>query len=120
MTDQFETIDDYIASFPDDVQAVLSKVRQAIRDAVPEADEAISYQIPTFRLDGRYLVYFAGWKSHVSVYPIPETDEALEQRLAPYRSGERTLKFPLDKPIPYDLIERVAALHAKLRADRRQ
>ncbi|HEX2362905.1 MAG TPA: DUF1801 domain-containing protein [Jiangellaceae bacterium] len=120
MADQFETIDEYIASFPDDVQTVLRKVRQTIRDAVPEADEAISYQIPTFRLDGRYLVYFAGWRSHISVYPIPETDEALEKELAPYRSGKGTLKFPLDKPVPYELIERVAALHAEQRADRRR
>ena len=65
-------------------------------------------------------MYFAGWRSHISVYPIPETDEALDKKLAPYRSGKGTLKFPLDKSIPYKLIERVAALHAKQRADRRQ
>jgi uncharacterized protein YdhG (YjbR/CyaY superfamily) len=104
------TIDDYIASFPADVQAILQEVRRIIRNAVPAADETISYGIPTFTFDGRYLVYFAGWKRHISVYPVPTGDATFEREIDPFRAGKGTLKFPLDKPIPYDLIERVTAL----------
>jgi uncharacterized protein YdhG (YjbR/CyaY superfamily) len=86
---------------------------------VPKAEEKISYQIPTFALDGRYLVYFAGWKNHISVYPLPEADEAFERELAPYKSGKGTVKFPLNKPIPYDLIGRLAALLAEQRRSAR-
>jgi uncharacterized protein YdhG (YjbR/CyaY superfamily) len=119
MAEKFETVDGYIASFPDDVQKVLRKVRATIRKAVPKAEEKISYQIPTFALDGRYLVYFAGWKNHISVYPLPEADEAFERELAPYKSGKGTVKFPLNKPIPYDLIGRLAALLAEQRRSAR-
>ena len=108
MANKYETIDDYIASKPPEVQPILEAVRQTLRKAVPEADEAISYEIPTFKLDGRYVVYFAAWKNHLSVYPIPDADEALEKELAPFRAAKGTLKFPLGEPIPYDLIERVA------------
>lgn len=110
MADQFATIDDYIRSFPDDVQEILEEIRRTIRNAVPEAGEKISYQLPTITLDGKYLVYFAGWKHHISVYPLPEVDGAFERELAPYIAGKGTAKFPLDKPIPYDLIERLVAL----------
>ena len=104
------TIDDYIDTFPADVQVILHEVRGRIRSALPTADETISYGIPTFTLDGRYLVYFAGWKHHVSVYPVPTGDANFERKIEPYRAGTGTLKFPLAEPIPYDLIERVAAL----------
>jgi uncharacterized protein YdhG (YjbR/CyaY superfamily) len=104
------TIDDYIDMFPADVQTILQEVRRTIGNAVPAADETISYGIPTFTLGGRYLVYFAGWKHHLSVYPIPTGDAAFEQEIEPYAAGKGTLKFPLAKPIPYDLIERVAEL----------
>lgn len=110
MADQFATIDDYIRSFPDDVQEILEEIRRTIRNAVPEAGEKISYQLPTITLDGKYLVYFAGWKHHISVYPLPEVDGAFERELAPYIASKGTAKFPLDKPIPYDLIERLVAL----------
>ena len=80
-----------------------------------EAAETISYQIATFTLNGSAFVYFAGWKHHVAVYPIPSGDEAFERELAPYRAAKGTLKFPLKQPIPFDLIERVAALLAAQR-----
>lgn len=116
MADQkYASVDDYIGSFPGDVQAILEKVRRTIRNAVPAAGEAISYQIPTITLDGTPLLYFAGWKHHISVYPAPTGDEAFERRLEPYRSAKSTVKFPLSKPIPYDLIARVAALHVEQR-----
>jgi uncharacterized protein YdhG (YjbR/CyaY superfamily) len=104
----FSTVDEYIATFPADVQAILQQVRQTIRAAVPEPGEKISYQIPTITMDGQALLYFSGWKQHISVYPIPDGDEALAAEIAPYRSGKGTLKFPLNKPIPYDLIARLA------------
>ena len=118
MATTFETVDEYIASFPADRQAILQDVRGAMRRGAPGTEERISYGIPTFALDGRYLIYFAGWKQHVSVYPIPESDDALERAIAPYRAGKGTLRFPLDQPIPYDLIERLAA--AALAARRRE
>jgi uncharacterized protein YdhG (YjbR/CyaY superfamily) len=103
------TVDEYIASFPPDLQAVLQSVRAAIRAAIPGTDERISYGIPTFTLAGRYVVYFSAWTHHVAVYPIPSGDVALDRELAPYRAGKGTLRFPLDRPIPLPLIGCVAA-----------
>jgi uncharacterized protein YdhG (YjbR/CyaY superfamily) len=110
MADEFATVDDYINSFPDDVQQILNELRRAIHEAVLGAGETISYKIPTITLDGRYLVYFAGSKHHVSVYPIPAIDESLEAQIAPYKASKGTLKFPLGKPIPYPLIQRLVKL----------
>lgn len=118
MADQeFGSVEEYIGSFPADVQAILQQVRRAILDAVPGAGETISYQIPTITLGGRPLLYFAGWKRHISVYPAPAGDEALERRLGPYRSAKSTLKFPLSQPVPYDLIAQVAGLSLRQRQD---
>jgi uncharacterized protein YdhG (YjbR/CyaY superfamily) len=117
MAPKFETVDQYIASFPPDVQTTLQAVRGAMRKAAPGTEEAISYGIPTFTLDGRYLIYFAGWKRHVSIYPIPEGDKALQRDLEPYKAAKGTLRFPLDKPMPLDLIERLTT--AAYRARRR-
>jgi uncharacterized protein YdhG (YjbR/CyaY superfamily) len=116
-TKKFATIDDYISSFPEDVQIILEEVRRTIRNAAPAAEETISYQIPTMTLNGRYLVYFAAWKHHISLYPIPDADEAFERELAPYKAAKGTMKFPLKEPIPYDLIERLVALLLKQRVD---
>ena len=110
MTDRFATIDEYISSFPDEVQKVLERIRRIIRQVVPEGEETISYHIPTVKFNGRYLVYFAGHKSHVALYPVPKADEPFDQEMRDYRSGKGTLRFPLNKPIPYDLIERVVRL----------
>ena len=109
MTDTPTTIDDYISAFPAHVQTILQEVRARLRSTVPTADEGISYGIPALTLDGRYLVYFAGWKHHISVYPLPEGDASLDEEMAPYVAGKGTLKFPLSEPIPYELVERVAA-----------
>jgi uncharacterized protein YdhG (YjbR/CyaY superfamily) len=105
---KFDSVDAYIASFPPDVQQKLESVRAAIRAAVPGTEERISYGIPTFALDGKYVVYFSGWKEHISVYPIPDADPALERELKRHMAGKGTLKFPLAKPMPLDLIARVA------------
>jgi uncharacterized protein YdhG (YjbR/CyaY superfamily) len=111
VAEQFATMDQYIGSFPEDVQVILEEVRRRIQNVAPEAGETISYQIPTMTLGGRHLVYFAAWKHHISVYPVPAVvDESFEQELAPYRAGRGTVRFPLNKPIPYGLIERLVAL----------
>jgi uncharacterized protein YdhG (YjbR/CyaY superfamily) len=96
----FESVDDYISSFPADVQGVLQAVRDTIHATAPGAQESISYQIPTFSIGARPVVYLAGWKKHISLY-IPELDETLESQVAPYLSGQGTAKFPLAKPIPH-------------------
>jgi uncharacterized protein YdhG (YjbR/CyaY superfamily) len=106
------TVEEYIGSFPDQVQVILREIRSRIHRAVPEAGEKMSYGIATFTLDGRYFIYVAGWKQHIAVYPIPPLDEALELEVAPYRAAKSTLRFPLRSPVPYDLIERLAALAA--------
>jgi uncharacterized protein YdhG (YjbR/CyaY superfamily) len=108
VAEQFATVDDYIASFPQAVRGILEQVRRTIHEAAPEGvGEKISYGIPAVTLNGRNLVYFAGWKQHVSVYPVPEGDSDFQRDIQPYRSGKGTLKFPLDEPVPYPLITRV-------------
>ena len=105
-------IDEYIASFPKDVQKILKKVRSTIRQAAPEAEEAISYQIPTFRLNGN-LIHFAAYKNHIGVYPAPRAVAAFKKELERYGSSKATIKFPLDEPIPYDLITRLVEFRVK-------
>ena len=110
MADTPATVDEYISSCPDQVQVILTEIRRRIRLALPEAGETISYGIPTFTLDGKYLLYVGGWKNHIAVYPVPAGDAAFEDEIAPYRAGKGTLRFPLRKPIPYELIERMVGL----------
>lgn len=113
---EFDTVDAYVASFPEPVRAVLEQIRSTLHEAVPGAGEKISYEIPTLTVNGSAIVYFAGWKHHVSVYPLPEGDAAFAADLAPYRSGPGTAKFLLKKPIPYDLIGRIATFLVAERA----
>ena len=103
----FPSVDAYINSFPEEVQEVLQEARRRIHAAAPGLGETISYDIPTFTLDGRYLVYLAGWKRHISLYPVTDVDPALERDLAPFRAAKATLRFPLNRPVPFELIERV-------------
>lgn len=118
MAQHFDTVDGYIASFPADVQAILQEIRRRCHAAVPESGEMISYGIPTITLGGKYVVYFAGWAHHVSVYPVPDGDDAFRESIAGYRTAKGTLKFPLGKPVPYDLIGQAAALLAAERRGR--
>ena len=106
-------IDEYIAGFPGDVQKILEKIRRTIRKAAPDAEETISYQIPTFTLKGRYLVYFAAYKKHIGLYPAPRGSEKFKQELSAYEGGKGTVRFPLDKPIPFDLISRIVMFRVK-------
>ncbi len=107
---QSTTIDEYIQTFPTKVQAILQKMRKAIHTVAPQATETISYSMPAFKLNGRILVYFAGWTHHVSVYPVPKGGEAFNKELSQYQTGKGTVRFPLDKPIPYDFIKELTKL----------
>jgi uncharacterized protein YdhG (YjbR/CyaY superfamily) len=113
MRKQFETIDDYIKTFPTYVQNILEKMRQIIRKAAPEAVEAISYQMPTLKLNGKNLVHFAAFKNHIGFYPIPSGIEAFRRELSPYKQGKGSVQFPVDKPIPYDLVEKIVRFRVK-------
>jgi uncharacterized protein YdhG (YjbR/CyaY superfamily) len=108
-----KTIDEYIAGFPKDVQAILEKIRTTIRKAAPGAEEKISYQMPTFTLNGTYLIYFAGYKKHIGLYPAPRGSEGFKEELSAYEGGKGTVKFSLDKPIPFDLIRRIVKFRMK-------
>lgn len=110
---KFTTIDGYIASFPKEVQAILEKIRQTIADAAPGAVEAISYQIPTFKLNGSNLVHFAAWKDHIGFYATPAGNAAFQKELARYKMAKGSVQFPLDEPIPYDLVAKIAGFRAR-------
>ena len=101
-----ETIDEYIAQFPPDIQDMLTMVRNVINEAAPEAKEKISYQMPTFVLHGN-LVHFAACKNHIGFYPTPSGIEAFKNELAEYKGSKGAVQFPLDKPLPYELISKI-------------
>jgi uncharacterized protein YdhG (YjbR/CyaY superfamily) len=105
-------IDGYFSKFPADVQAILEQVRATIRRAAPDAKEIISYQMPAFKQHG-ILVYFAAWKQHIGMYPPISGDKALEKAVARYAGPKGNLQFPLDEPMPLDLIERIVKLRVK-------
>jgi uncharacterized protein YdhG (YjbR/CyaY superfamily) len=101
------SIDEYIACFPPATRKALEQVRSLIRGVAPDATEKISYAIPTFDLNGRHLVHFAGFAKHIGFYPIPSGIEAFREELAAYKQGRGSVQFPLDKPMPLDLIRRI-------------
>jgi uncharacterized protein YdhG (YjbR/CyaY superfamily) len=105
-------IDEYIASFPSDVQDILKKIRATVREAAPEAKETIKYKMPTFTLNGN-LVHFAAFKNHIGFYPAPTGVAELKDEIAPYEGAKSALRFPLDQPIPYDLIRKVVKLRVE-------
>nr|MDO8118318.1 DUF1801 domain-containing protein [Candidatus Sigynarchaeota archaeon] len=106
-------IDEYISGFPERVQAILQKIRGTIKNVVPNATESIVYQIPTFKLKNRNLVHFAAFKHHVGFYPAPSGIVAFKKELLGYSSAKGSVKFPLNEPIPYDLIEKIVAFRVK-------
>ena len=107
-----KTIDDYIAGFSDDLQEILQKIRMTIREAAPDAEETISYQMPAFKLKG-ILVYFAAFKKHIGLYPPVTGDEKLMSEVSVYAGPKGNLRFPLDKPIPYALIGEIVKVRVK-------
>jgi uncharacterized protein YdhG (YjbR/CyaY superfamily) len=112
----YQSIDEYIASFPAEVQKIMKQLRATIKAASPEASEKISYNMPTFTLNGKYLVYFAGWKNHIAFYGAPKGNPKFKEDLSAYESGAGTLQFPYGQPIPFDLITQIV----KFRADENQ
>jgi uncharacterized protein YdhG (YjbR/CyaY superfamily) len=100
-------VDAYIAAFPESVQAMLQSVRDVIREAAPEAEEAIRYQMPGYALKGKALVYFAGYGKHIGFYATPHGHEAFAEELSRYKQGKGSVQFPIDQPMPLDLIRRI-------------
>ncbi|MEJ2241219.1 MAG: DUF1801 domain-containing protein [Candidatus Bathyarchaeota archaeon] len=104
--ENYRTIDEYIIKFPPNVQNILQKIRQLIKDLAPKAKETISYQIPTFKLNGN-LVHFAAYKNHIGFYPTPSAIKEFKKELSIYKLGKGTIQFPINQPIPYDLIKKI-------------
>ena len=100
----FSSIDEYIATFPEETQKILNEIRATIKSTAPEADEKISYQMPTFYLKGN-LIHFAAFKNHIGLYPTPSGTEAFKTELAAYKGGKGSIRFPIDQPIPLKLVD---------------
>jgi len=108
----FKSIDEYVASFPKDVQVIMQRLRKTIKAAAPGAEEKISYNMPTFTLNGKSFFSFAGWKTHIAIYGALSGNTEFKQDLSAYESGRGTLKFPLDKRMPFDLIAKFVKFRA--------
>jgi uncharacterized protein YdhG (YjbR/CyaY superfamily) len=116
---EWKSVDEYLAAQPEATQRILGRVRSAIRKAMPEAEEVISYKIPAYKLHGRVVIYFAGWKEHYSIYPASGALVAeFREELAPYEISKGTIRFPLSRPVPVKLIERIAKFRAQETAKR--
>jgi uncharacterized protein YdhG (YjbR/CyaY superfamily) len=105
-------IDEYIAGFPKDIQAILQKIRQTVKKAAPDATEKISYQMPTFYLNGN-LVHFAAFKNHIGFYPTPSGTAKFKKEISGYQAAKGSIQFPVDQPIPYDLIRQIVEFRVK-------
>jgi uncharacterized protein YdhG (YjbR/CyaY superfamily) len=108
----FKTIDEYISTFPKNIQSILQELRQVIKESAPNAEEAIRYQIPTFRLNGN-LIHFAAFKKHIGFYPTSSGTESFKNELSNYETSKGTIRFPLDKPIPFDLVKKIVLYRVK-------
>jgi len=104
------TIDEYVATFPPEVQTILENIRRTVQETVPEAVEAISYRMPTFKLGDRKIVHFAAYKHHIGFYPAPAGPEEFEAEIAPYRAATATIRFPIAEPVPLHLVRRIVEL----------
>ncbi|MCW3999038.1 MAG: DUF1801 domain-containing protein [Candidatus Bathyarchaeota archaeon] len=112
MKTQIQTVDEYIAFFPEKTQVPLRQIRQTIRKAAPEAEETISYQMPAYRQNG-ILVYFAAFKSHIGFFPTPEGVEAFKEKLQAYKTSKGAIRFPLSEPLPLELIGEIVRFRVK-------
>jgi uncharacterized protein YdhG (YjbR/CyaY superfamily) len=110
---QPRTVDEYMAGFPKDIQQLLQQIRQTVREAAPEAAETIKYAMPTFTLQGGNLVHFAAFKNHIGFYPTPTGIEAFEAALSSYKGAKGSVQFPLDQPMPLDLIRKIVLFRVK-------
>lgn len=115
---KFTSVEQFIKAAPEQAQSILKKLRAAVRKALPKADETISYNIPCYKLNGKYVVYFAGYPNHVSIYPVPKTITGMKEDIAKYKAGKGTLKFANDKPLPLGFIKKVILQLAKENAAR--
>ena len=116
ITNKPNNIDEYIAGFPIETQKILEQIRTTIKKAAPDAEETISYSIPTFNLNGKYLVYFAAYKNHIGLYPVPTKEKSFEKDFSSYKtSGKGTIQFPLNKPMPLNLITKIVRFRTKER-----
>ncbi len=115
MAGRFTTVDEYLDALPDDTRAAMETVRRSIHAVVPAIGETISYSMPTFTLDGRPLVHVAAWKKHIGLYPLPPLEGPLTEDVAPYRAATDTMRLPLGREIPDDLVERVVAVMVEQR-----
>jgi uncharacterized protein YdhG (YjbR/CyaY superfamily) len=109
----FKTVEEYISSFPEDIQIKLKEVRDAIQEAIAEGEPAISYNIAAFKVDGKVVVFFAGFKNHISMYPFGDIPELRDEVKEYYTSGKGTIQFPLDAPLPIPLIKKIAKYKLK-------
>lgn len=109
---QFKNMDEYISLFPENVQAILDKLREVIRESAPEAEEAISYGMPTFKLNGN-LVHFAAYKNHIGFYPTPSGIIAFKEELSSYKQAKGSVQFPIDQPIPFDIVKQIVEFRVK-------
>jgi len=112
-TPKARSVDEYIAGFPPTIRGILEELRALIKDSAPGAQESVSYGIPTFDLRGKHLVHFAAFKNHVGLYPTPSGIEAFAEELAPYVGGKGSVRFPLGRPLPGDLIRRIVDFRVK-------
>ncbi len=104
---KFTSINEYVSTLPENAQKAMGEIIAAIKAKVPNAEEHISYNMPAFKVNGEYFVHFSAWKNHIGMYPIPAGNEAFQKQIEPYRSAKSSLNFPLDKPMPIKLIEKV-------------
>ncbi|MDE1727268.1 MAG: DUF1801 domain-containing protein [Thaumarchaeota archaeon] len=109
---QFKTMDEYIATFPKNVQDILKKLRYVISESAPKAEETINYGIPTFKLNGN-LVHFAAFKNHIGFYPTPSAIIAFKKELSPYKQAKGSVQFPIDKEIPFDVVKKIVKYRLK-------
>jgi uncharacterized protein YdhG (YjbR/CyaY superfamily) len=119
MARSFKTMDEYISTFPKDVQRILNELRQTIKEAAPEAEETISYQIPTFTLQGN-LVHFAAFQNHIGFYPTPGGMEEFKKELSAYKRAKGSVQFPIDQPLPLSLIRKIVEYRVKENAERKR
>jgi len=110
---RFETIDEYIAAFPRNVRDVLEELRRIIRESAPKSEETISYGIPTFDLNGKHLVHFAAYKNHIGFYPTSSGITRFKKDLSRYELSRGTVRFPIDEPIPFDVIRKIVKYRVK-------
>jgi uncharacterized protein YdhG (YjbR/CyaY superfamily) len=116
---QFKTVNEYIAAFPKNVRDILEEFRRVIREMVPEAEETISYGIPTFDLNGRHLVHFAAYKNHIGFYPTSSGITHFKKELSRYELSRGTVRFPINEPIPFDLIRKIVKYRVKENLNKR-